>query len=376
MALGTTGISTTLVANTIGVGSNDVGTLCTSSKINKWSRYKPINYAAPAIDDTIRNTNTGFYRSDVLEGGYTVKKNEYVVPNTAYRLGDFRGYNHNAQEYSCAMQNIVFEGAPVNTNIYVGSADTKATFYVTIKLPEFPIWFLPADLSAGVIEIWKGRYGVANDTPTLVGSRDIKTESSSDPAVYMTNFANTTIQVNCEDSVIPSAGESLTVYYYVTIGKTYLVSVAYNLVTGHIYKQWTQDYNNETQWVDVTPPQYNAADGTPIAIAYTNIEYLKSKGTDPSYIRLTEFDNQMYGYSIKFEYYYGGAWYQLFDVRPESGPGSATGNNRIWNYGSGVTLFNSTNLYIDGSGRISNMFKIANKTGITDFRMTAVDALA
>ena len=38
MALGTTGISTTLVANTIGTGSNDVGTLCTSNKISKWSR--------------------------------------------------------------------------------------------------------------------------------------------------------------------------------------------------------------------------------------------------------------------------------------------------------------------------------------------------
>ena len=38
MTLGTTGISTTLVANTIGVGSNDAGTLCTSDKINKWSK--------------------------------------------------------------------------------------------------------------------------------------------------------------------------------------------------------------------------------------------------------------------------------------------------------------------------------------------------
>jgi hypothetical protein len=370
MALGTTGISTTLVSNTIGVGSNDDGTLCTSNKINKWSRYKPINYEAPTIDDTIRNTNTGFYRSDVLEGGYTIKKNEYVIPNTVYRLGDFRGYNHNAQIYSCAMQNIIFEGAPVGTNIYVGSADTKATFYVTIKLPEFPIWFLPADLSAGVIEIWKGRYGVANDTPTLVGSRDIKTESSSDPAVYMTNFANTTIQVNCEDSVIPSAGESLTVYYYVTIGKTYLVSVAYNLVTGHIYRQWTQDYNDESQWINANVTLVDSPDGV-IDVTYTYIKYLKSKTGDPSYMRINTFDNRMSGFKIRAEYYASGAWRRAFDILPKSGPGSATGNARINNYGTGVTLFNNTNLYIDANGAISNSFKIANYSGVTDFRYTA-----
>ena len=42
MALGTTNISTSLVAQTIGEGSNDVGTLCKSTKINMWSKRKPV----------------------------------------------------------------------------------------------------------------------------------------------------------------------------------------------------------------------------------------------------------------------------------------------------------------------------------------------
>ena len=44
MALGTTSITTTLVGNTIGVASKDVGTLCSSSSINKWSKHKPVIY--------------------------------------------------------------------------------------------------------------------------------------------------------------------------------------------------------------------------------------------------------------------------------------------------------------------------------------------
>src|SRR5574344_2027594 len=50
MALGTTNISTTLVSQTIGVASRDVGTLCSSSLINKWSKYKPVIY--PVVSTT------------------------------------------------------------------------------------------------------------------------------------------------------------------------------------------------------------------------------------------------------------------------------------------------------------------------------------
>ena len=104
MALGTTNISTTLVANTIGVGSNDVGTLCTSSKINKWSKWKPVNYSSnnSLTIDQLKETNFGFNivtntNLDSPTGWSYVKPTGGMT--SPYRLGDFRGYNHLATSF-------------------------------------------------------------------------------------------------------------------------------------------------------------------------------------------------------------------------------------------------------------------------------------
>ena len=104
MALGTTGISATLVANTIGVGSNDVGTLCTSNKINKWSKKKPVSYqtSSSLTDAQLKETNYGFNITSNTNldspTGWS-----YVRPTggmtSPYRLGDFRGYNHEAKTF-------------------------------------------------------------------------------------------------------------------------------------------------------------------------------------------------------------------------------------------------------------------------------------
>ena len=104
MALGTTGISTTLVANTIGVGSNDVGTLCTSSKINKWSKWKPVSYAAPTSLTLEQLTSTNFGLNITSNTDLDNPKEwPYVKPTggalSPYRLGDFRGYNHSAKPF-------------------------------------------------------------------------------------------------------------------------------------------------------------------------------------------------------------------------------------------------------------------------------------
>jgi hypothetical protein len=38
------GITTTLVANTLGISSHSVSQLCTHSNINYYSKYKPISF--------------------------------------------------------------------------------------------------------------------------------------------------------------------------------------------------------------------------------------------------------------------------------------------------------------------------------------------
>ena len=104
MALGTTGISTTLVANELGVGSNDVGTLCTSDKINKWSKWKPVSYAAPTSLTLEQLTSANFGLNVTSNTDLDNPKEwSYVKPTggalSPYRLGDFRGYNHSAKPF-------------------------------------------------------------------------------------------------------------------------------------------------------------------------------------------------------------------------------------------------------------------------------------
>lgn len=118
MALPTTGITTTLVAQTIGEASNDVGTLCSSTKINKWSKWKPIRYSKSSgliVSEFFgAGNNWGVIKPAARVGGtggdYDVKNaiinaatldlwthdkptGTYISP---YRLGDFRNYNHSA----------------------------------------------------------------------------------------------------------------------------------------------------------------------------------------------------------------------------------------------------------------------------------------
>ena len=104
MALGTTNISTTLVGQTIGVASRDVGTLCSSSLINKWSKYKPVRYntLSPITDVQLKEVNYGLDVSSntnldtPTEWTYLKPSGGYAQP---YRLGDFRGYNHQARPF-------------------------------------------------------------------------------------------------------------------------------------------------------------------------------------------------------------------------------------------------------------------------------------
>ena len=114
MAALSTPINTTKVANTIQSSSRNVGVLCTASTINKWSKHKPIRY--PKVDGLLEKEWRGttadilqniIYGLKVGTGGMNWKdlhntNYEYVGrptggANAPYRLGDFRGYDHDAR---------------------------------------------------------------------------------------------------------------------------------------------------------------------------------------------------------------------------------------------------------------------------------------
>lgn len=87
MSLPTTGISTTLVNNTIGAGSHDVRELCTFINVKSYSRHRPGYYY---IDEF----NSISYR--VPRGGSVADPRGGVE---SFKLGDFRKYNHSALAY-------------------------------------------------------------------------------------------------------------------------------------------------------------------------------------------------------------------------------------------------------------------------------------
>lgn len=98
MALPNSNISTSLVGETLGTSSRDVGTLCTHPNINKWSKWKPVrfNKVVGLTEANIISVGSGLTRPDM----YTT---EYLRPrggaqNEFYRIGDFRGYNHSATQ--------------------------------------------------------------------------------------------------------------------------------------------------------------------------------------------------------------------------------------------------------------------------------------
>lgn len=106
-----TGITTHLVRTALGTNKTDVGALCTSGRINMWSRWKPVRcskYAGISLDD-IKAANFGLaleddadlnYNTNDPESTVPIKKWVYLRPDGTpypYRLGDFRKYKHDAQ---------------------------------------------------------------------------------------------------------------------------------------------------------------------------------------------------------------------------------------------------------------------------------------
>lgn len=109
MALASSGITTSLVGNTLGISNRNVGGLCTSSNVNPWSKWKPIHSTVSTMTlGELKNRNYGI---EIVQAnnptslvsaikangnkGYTYN-NPTGGSNSPYRLGDFRNYEHSA----------------------------------------------------------------------------------------------------------------------------------------------------------------------------------------------------------------------------------------------------------------------------------------
>lgn len=103
------------IKNCFGLSTNDLGTLITKANINVWAKYKPTVYPSPFPDDWYKSKNDNYGLNitvdnrvsswNELVAEYSKSNNGYINiynrptggADAPYRLGDFRGYNHNAK---------------------------------------------------------------------------------------------------------------------------------------------------------------------------------------------------------------------------------------------------------------------------------------
>ena len=199
MALGIDKISTSLVAQTIGEGSNDVGTLCKSAKINMYSRYKPVAFPSVVTSgEWWKAQYTGAESS--LSGDCGLRVPDYVRSSTPtlsaiqdacsnkwefrqpmgginepFRLGDFRMYYHDAVP-------------PIQTNIQSGiqiNVDSQDIMHVYFSTdPDDSTYNLQAyDIKGGDINLRNYRfYGVLVDSASNTIVRSYESEEILDSA--------------------------------------------------------------------------------------------------------------------------------------------------------------------------------------------------
>lgn len=103
------------VADCLGINrSSTLADLCTSSKINVWAKYKPTVFPSPFPDDWYKAKDGNFGLNITVDNAksnwkdlvaeYSKVNNGYITlynkpiggASSPYRLGDFRGYFHNA----------------------------------------------------------------------------------------------------------------------------------------------------------------------------------------------------------------------------------------------------------------------------------------
>ena len=119
MALPNSNISVSLVRDTIGAGSNDVGQLCIHPNVNKWSKRKPVkfNSVQGLTEANFQSVNYGLTipNADSDEGTTLALPWVYDKPSGGetepYRLGDFIEYEHNSIcPFDLTMPNYIIKG--------------------------------------------------------------------------------------------------------------------------------------------------------------------------------------------------------------------------------------------------------------------------
>lgn len=185
MTIITSPVSITKVRQVLSEASNDVGTLCSSNRINMWAKYKPVRVATPkALTEEERHSASYGITAQSVALEYPSGANNTVIFNQArvgaygwsydkptggaqspYRLGDFKGYNHAC---SCPFYLESVENGNLKAQVLVGCS----------KASELPANNLTADIIraiAGLESPQAAGYGLLhrkNGTVTMMEAID------------------------------------------------------------------------------------------------------------------------------------------------------------------------------------------------------------
>lgn len=102
MKLGNSNISIMDVRNTLGYPSTDLGTLCTCSNVNKYSRFRPGYWTTGTTQDSLTFVQPRGSNYNDPRGS---RNGIYGIYNEVYFLGDFRNYDSSARGYFVDGQN-------------------------------------------------------------------------------------------------------------------------------------------------------------------------------------------------------------------------------------------------------------------------------
>lgn len=241
------------------------------AKINMWSRYKPVEYDAPFLEEPLRSTITGFSYEDIKDGIFSIRLYTYKNPTSPTRSDDFRGYNRHAKAFHPYIPEATYVGAPPNTNIYISSNGDSAAFLVNVVLPEINLRnfhsYMGEDVPAdGVIDI----VFFYDNKINVLGSLDLSGVSEEQ---YRLNYANKEVSIACSHSLgIPASGDTAYHTYYARVSGCMLVSMNFCSIQGVLYKRFMQDPNDVNQWIRAT-------------VSIDSTQWVDSMGDINSYIK-------------------------------------------------------------------------------------------
>ena len=247
-ALPSTGITTSMVAQAIGAGTNDVGSLCKHTNVNKWSKYKPVRLekVTGLTESDFKQANFGFNilaSSDSPSVDILSRYWDYLKPiggsATPFRLGDFRQYDHNegkplfiSDDYLEQLWNIFMSDSPylsvaltykINGTSYFGSVNNRLNIE-DLSISNTGTWeFKNLYLSVGAFE---GSTFHCVTAPAALssgvsnGGANISSISGTTLAKYINNYTGT---------------EPITIYTFLnTRNDSYTVGNDVNYYVGNI----------------------------------------------------------------------------------------------------------------------------------------------